>query len=200
MNEELGIILETTSKILNKHVDHKLRQNIDNNNSDLINLWSEIEQLGLPKIAVKDKFNGSGLPLSTALPIIKLSNNIGAPIPISETILSNYILSESDINPPSGIITYAIDVKNLKIIGNEISGELISVPYLNLTDKIIFITEIEKTKKVILVKNDSEDKELKKNFLSEPRYNLKLKKCKILDIKPLNLSINYIVVQIKNSF
>ena len=65
MNEELGIILETTSKILNKHVDHKLRQNIDNDNSDLINLWSEIEQLGLPKIAVKDKFNGSGLPLST---------------------------------------------------------------------------------------------------------------------------------------
>ena len=38
MNEELGIILETTSKILNKHVDHKLRQNIDNDNSDLINL------------------------------------------------------------------------------------------------------------------------------------------------------------------
>ena len=48
MNEELGIILETTSKILNKHVDHKLRQNIDNDNSDLINLWNEIEQLGLP--------------------------------------------------------------------------------------------------------------------------------------------------------
>ena len=191
MNEELGIILETTSKILNKHVDHKLRQNIDNNNSDLINLWSEIEQLGLPKIAVKDKFNGSGLPLSTTLPIIKLSNNIGAPIPLSETILSNYILSESDINPPSGIITYAIDVKNLKIIGNEISGELISVPYLNLTDKIVFITEIEKTKKVILIKNSGKEKELKKNFLSEPRYNLKLNKCKILDMKPINLRINF---------
>ena len=191
MNEELGIILETTSKILNKHVDHKLRQNIDNDNSDLINLWSEIEQLGLPKIAVKNKFNGSGLPLSTTLPIIKLSNNIGAPIPLSETILSNYILSESDINPPSGIITYAIDVKNLKIIGNEISGELISVPYLNLTDKIVFITEIEKTKKVILIKNSGEEKELKKNFLSEPRYNIKLNKCKILDMKTINLRVNF---------
>ena len=182
MNEELSIILETTSKILNKHVNHRLRQNIDNENSDLINLWNEVEELGLPKIAVKDKFNGSGLPLSTTLPIIKLSNNIGAPIPISETILSNYILSKCDIDPPNGIITYAIDVKNLKIIGNEISGELISVPYLNLTDKIVFITEIEKTKKVILIKNNGEDKELKKNFLSEPRYNLKLNKCIILDM------------------
>ena len=99
MNEELGIILETTSKILNKHVNHKLRQNIDNNNSDLINLWSEIEQLGLPKIAVKDKFNGSSLPLSTTLPIIKLSNNIGAPIPLSETILSNYCLLYTSPSP-----------------------------------------------------------------------------------------------------
>ena len=170
MNEELGIILETTSKILGKHVNHKLRQNIDNQNPDLTNLWTEIEQLGLPKIAVKDKFNGSGLPLSSTLPIIKLSNNIGAPI---------------------GIITYAIDAKDLKIIGNEISGDLISVPYLNLTDKIICITEIDNSKQVILVKSNTEEKELKKNFLSEPRYNLKLKKCKILDIKPLNLSINF---------
>ena len=81
MNEELGIILETTSKILSKHVNHKLRQNIDNENPDLTNLWTEVEQLGLPKIAVKDKFNGSGLPLFSTLPIIKLSNNIGTPIP-----------------------------------------------------------------------------------------------------------------------
>ena len=115
MNEELGIILETTSKILSKHVNHKLRQNIDNENPDLTNLWTEVEQLGLPKIAVKDKFNGSGLPLSSTLPIIKLSNNIGTPIPLSETILSNYILSESEINPPNGIITYAIDLSLIHI-------------------------------------------------------------------------------------
>lgn len=191
MSEELGIILETTSKVLNKHVNHQLRQNIDKENSDLTSLWNEIEQLGLPKIAVKEKFNGSGFPLSIILPIIKLSNNIGAPIPISETILSNYILSESDINPPNGILTYAMDAKNLKITGNEISGDLISVPYLNLTDKIIFITEIEKSKKIILIKNNGKDKKLKKNFLSEPRYNLKLKKSRILNVKPFNLSINF---------
>ena len=65
MNEELGIILETTSKILNKHVNHKLRQNIDNNNSDLINLWSEIEQLALPKIAVKNTVSYTHLTLPT---------------------------------------------------------------------------------------------------------------------------------------
>ena len=44
MNEELGIILETTSKILSKHVNHKLRQNVDNENPDLANLWTEVDQ------------------------------------------------------------------------------------------------------------------------------------------------------------
>ena len=35
MIEELEIILETTSKILQKHVDHNLRQNIVSENYDL---------------------------------------------------------------------------------------------------------------------------------------------------------------------
>ena len=39
MIEELEIILETTSKILQKHVNHNLRQNIVSENSYLFNLW-----------------------------------------------------------------------------------------------------------------------------------------------------------------
>ena len=152
----LGLIATIAARNFAMAFNRYIDKNIDNQNPDLTNLWTKIEQLGLPKIAVKDKFNGSGLPLSSTLPIIKLSNNIGTPIHLSETILSNYILSESEINPPNGIITYAIDAKDLKIIGNEISGDLISVPYLNLTDKIIFITEIDNSKQVILVKSNTE--------------------------------------------
>ena len=37
MNEELAIILETASKIFNKHVNHDLRQFIDKENINLIN-------------------------------------------------------------------------------------------------------------------------------------------------------------------
>ena len=75
MNEELAIILETASKIFNKHVNHDLRQFIDKENINLINLWNDIEEQGLSKIIVKEKFNGSGLPFSFILPLIKISNN-----------------------------------------------------------------------------------------------------------------------------
>ena len=51
MIEELEIILETTSKILQKHVNHSLRQNIVSENTDILNLWNEIEKNGLPKIS-----------------------------------------------------------------------------------------------------------------------------------------------------
>ena len=47
MNEELAIILETASKIFNKHVNHDLRQFIDKENINLINLWNDIEEQGL---------------------------------------------------------------------------------------------------------------------------------------------------------
>ena len=40
MNEEIQIILETTEKVLQKNINHQLRQNIDQKNDDLINLWN----------------------------------------------------------------------------------------------------------------------------------------------------------------
>ena len=39
MNEEIQIILETTEKVLHKNINHQLRQNTDQNNYDIINLW-----------------------------------------------------------------------------------------------------------------------------------------------------------------
>ena len=62
MIEELEIILETTSKILQKHVNHSLRQNIVSENTDILNLWNDIEKNGLPKISVKEKFGGFEIP------------------------------------------------------------------------------------------------------------------------------------------
>ena len=150
MNEEIQIILETTEKVLQKNINHQLRQNINKNNNDIINLWNELEELGLPKIVVKEKFDGFKLGFASVLPIIQLSNSLGAPIPLSETILCNYILSECDITPPEGMITFANIAKNIKFSGNELSGELISVPYLNLTDKIMFVTKIDSVEKVVL--------------------------------------------------
>ena len=154
MNEEIQIILETTEKVLQKNINHQLRQNINQNNNDIINVWNEIEEIGLPKIVVKEKFDGFNLEFASVLPIIQVSNSLGAPIPLSETILCNYILSECDINPPEGMITFANVAKNIKISGNELSGELISVPYLNLTDKIMFITKIDGVEKVVFFVDD----------------------------------------------
>ena len=37
MNEEIQIILETTEKVLQKNINHQLRQNIDQNNNNIIN-------------------------------------------------------------------------------------------------------------------------------------------------------------------
>ena len=36
MNEEIQIILETTEKVLQKNINHQLRQNIDQNNNNII--------------------------------------------------------------------------------------------------------------------------------------------------------------------
>ena len=170
MIEELEIILETTSKILQKHVNHSLRQNIVSENTDILNLWNDIEKNGLPKISVKEKFGGYEIPFFSILPLIKIVNNHGTPLPLSETILSNYILSETDINPPNGIVTFATDTKNLQIKNNMISGDILSVPYLNLTKNLLIVHELNNVKKAILIDEINGEIINKKNFLAEPRY------------------------------
>ena len=191
MIEELEIILETTSKILQKHVNHSLRQNIVSENIDIFNLWNEIEKNGLPKISVKEKFGGYEIPFFSILPLIKIVNNHGTPLPLSETILSNYVLSESDINPPNGVVTFATDTKNLKINNNMISGEILSVPYLNLTKNLLIVHELNNVKKAILIDEINGEIIHKKNFLAEPRYDIRAANLNIAEIKPLNDKIDF---------
>ena len=38
MNEEIQIILETTEKVLQKNINHQLRQNINQNNNDVFKI------------------------------------------------------------------------------------------------------------------------------------------------------------------
>lgn len=191
MNNELEIILESTNKIFNKHINHELRQDISNKNENLIKLWKDIEEIGLTQIAVKERFEGSNLSFNSILPVIQLSTKMGIPLPLTETIISNYLFSELDIKPPNGMVTFAIESKNVKILNGKISGNLFSVPYLNLTDQIIIIQEIDGIKKFIFIKNIDGEKEAKKNFLSEPRYNLNIENCKIIEIKELNENIDF---------
>ena len=191
MIEELEIILETTSKILQKHVNHGLRQNIVFENSDLFNLWDDIEQNGLPRISVKEKFSGYEIPFFSILPLIKTVNNYGTPLPLSETILSNYILSESDINPPNGIVTFATDTKNIQIKNNMVSGDILSVPYLNVSKNLLIIHEMNNAKQAILIDEINGEIIHKKNFLAEPRYDIKVANLNIAEIKPLNNKIDF---------
>ena len=191
MNNELDIILETTTKIFSKHITHELRQNINDNNISLINLWKDVEEQGLTKIIVKEQFEGSSLPFNSILPVIQISTMMGVPVPFTETIICNYLFSELNISPPNGMITFAVETKNIKILNNKVSGNLLSIPYLNLTDQVIFITDIDKEKHLVFIKNKNGKMEATKNFLSEPRYNLTIQDCEIINIKKLNNNINF---------
>ena len=54
---------------------------------------------------------------------------------------------------PSWFNKYGGSVLSTTIDKHKISGKLLSVPFLNLTEKIILITEIENVKNIILLKS-----------------------------------------------
>ena len=190
MTNELDIILETASKIFSKYITHELRYDF-NDNPSLMKLWTDIEEQGLTKIIVKEDFLGSALPFTSILPVIQMSAKMGVPLPFTETVICNYLFSELNLEPPTGMITFALDTQNIKITNNKISGNLLSVPYLNLTNKIILVQEIDDVKHFIFIENKNGSLKNKKNFLSEPRFDLNIKDCEILNIQKLSLDINF---------
>ena len=163
MINELDIILETASKIFSKYITHELRYDF-NDNPSLMKLWTDI---------------------------IQMSAKMGVPLPFTETVICNYLFSELNLEPPTGMITFALDTQNIKITNNKISGNLLSVPYLNLTNKIILVQEIDDVKHFIFIENKNGSLKNKKNFLSEPRFDLNIKDCEILNIQKLSLDINF---------
>ena len=90
-------------------------------------VWTDIEEQGLTKIIVKEDFLGSALPFTSILPVIQMSAKMGVPLPFTETVICNYLFSELNLEPPTGMITFALDTQNIKITNNKISGNLLYV-------------------------------------------------------------------------
>ena len=115
MNEEIQIILETTEKVLQKNINHQLRQNIDQKNDDLINLWNEVEEIGLPKIVVKEKFDGFNLEFASVLPIIQVWNdNLSG-----DSLKYVYVISNFEVEKKSLILDLPFNGKWKNLLSNE---------------------------------------------------------------------------------
>lgn len=107
MNELRALIDETTAKIFR---DHCAKDLVDEAERGVwpVELWQTLEEAGLTRAAVPEKFGGSDGTLGDAMTVLRQAGQHAAPLPLAETFLAGSILSAAGCAVPEGPLTIAL--------------------------------------------------------------------------------------------
>src|SRR5436305_6186618 len=70
--------------------------------------WKEIEEMGLPLIAVPEDKGGVGGTLADMLALLRLAGSHAVPVPLAETALANLLIAAAGGEPKPGPATLAL--------------------------------------------------------------------------------------------
>jgi len=100
-------------------------------------LWKEIEEMGLPLIAVPEDKGGAGGTLADMLAVMRLAGSHAVPVPLAETALANMLVAAADGVPATGPSTLALG--HVVFEGNRLSGKVDRVPFASVADHFVTV-------------------------------------------------------------
>jgi acyl-CoA dehydrogenase len=129
--ESENIVAETAERIFADLAD---AQTINNDKGDdwKAPLWSALADAGLPLSWVPDACNGAGVSLAEGFSVAQSAGRFAVAVPLVETMLAGWLLSQADIASPSGKMTVAPARPQDRIsvnADNTLSGRVRGVPY-----------------------------------------------------------------------
>ncbi|MBS0242765.1 MAG: acyl-CoA/acyl-ACP dehydrogenase [Proteobacteria bacterium] len=131
MSENESIVAETAKRIFADLADP---QTVNSAKDDAWKapLWSALEENGLTLAWVPDDLGGAGASLADGFEVVRAAGRFAAPLPLVETLISGWLLSQAKIAAPAGMMTVApVRPKDKITIGADgtLSGRARSVPF-----------------------------------------------------------------------
>ncbi|HZP98421.1 MAG TPA: acyl-CoA dehydrogenase family protein [Reyranella sp.] len=111
--------------------------------------WKEIEEMGLPLIAVPEDKGGAGGTVADMLALLRLAGSHAVPVPLAETALANLLVAAAGGEPRPGPATVALG--NLSLSGGRMSGKVERVPFATVANR--FVTVVGNTVAVVVAGN-----------------------------------------------
>lgn len=175
MNELQTILGHTTARLLSDHATKELTQAAEQGEWPA-GLWTALEENGLTHVLVPEAAGGVGGTWSDAMIILKAAGEHAAPVPLGETILAGWILSQAGLPVPDGPMTILGDGISLDREGQSwtASGDANRVPWARVaghgvaladTPEGVFVARVPLADAII-----SKDK----NLALEPRDTVRL--------------------------
>ncbi len=100
-------------------------------------LWQEIEDMGLPLIAVPEDKGGVGGTLADMLALLRMAGSHAVPVPLAETALANLLIAAAGGEPKPGPATLVLG--NLKLSGGRVSGKVVRVPFAGVAERLVTV-------------------------------------------------------------
>jgi acyl-CoA dehydrogenase len=141
-------------------------------------LWSALDETGIPLALVPENQGGAGLPFADAMAVLRLSGAYAAPVPLAETLLATAILSDAGLTVPEGPLTIApvneTDVLTLAKSGEgwALSGTATRIPWAHNVGHVVVVAGSDDGKQVACLPTDGLDCAAGKNLAFEPRDTL----------------------------
>jgi acyl-CoA dehydrogenase len=141
--EQASLVVETATRILHDHCDPQSvnRATTATWKSDA---WKALENAALPLAWVPEGLGGPGASLAEGFEILRVSGRFASPVPLAETLLAGWLLSEAGLASPSGLLscapTRASDRVTLSARG-AVSGSLAAVPFAADAEHLALLAE-----------------------------------------------------------
>lgn len=71
-------------------------------------LWATLEENGFTRICTSEEYGGIGADLSDGMALIGLAGRFALPLPLADTVLAGYLLTQAGVEPPQGKIALVV--------------------------------------------------------------------------------------------
>jgi len=156
MTESLSsnIVVEAAEKLLRDLADpQKINHTKDDNWQST--LWTTLEDSGLPLSWVSEKLGGSGASMTEGFALLHLAGRYALPVPMAETMLAGWLLSQATIPSPSGAMTVAPLNPNDRIMldgEGTLSGHARAIPFALQSDHVAILAQAPSGLHIALIK------------------------------------------------
>lgn len=177
MNELRTILAEAVARLFTDRVTKDLLQSAEAGEWPA-GLWQAVEENGLTLALVPEASGGAGGAWADAHIVVSAAGRHAVPLPLAETIVAGWLLSEAGLDVPRGPLSVAPvrreDRLSLRRVGNgwRLSGMAARVPWGRAAAHVVVAAGVEGRTMVALVAAGSAEVIEDKNLALEPRDTL----------------------------
>lgn len=104
MSDTESVVVNAAERIFTDLADAQTI-NADKNGSWEATLWSVLTEAGIPLAWVPESHGGSGVSLAEGFGVVNSAGRFGIAVPLVETLLAGWLLSQGGIAVPQGVMT-----------------------------------------------------------------------------------------------